>query len=298
MAEMSSQLTIDPSQSRSDDSVIQDNVAGEAIVLPRVSKIYLDEGVVSIEDAAVLLATLQLEIKTLSLRGICDATLGDAAIATAANRLLGREAGGSNGVGSAQLQSLPSLKNSNFVLTDDPCPLTVEDVAAVLAAFQFENKTNPDAIQMANAIDAIVRNSSRQIASSDITVIPPSLVQPSLAVSLVGPVWNLVKLSIPERELAIAGPGEYTLSFSDAGDVSGRINCNSVSGIYRQAGESLSVDLQSSTEIACSPNESLPESFDRDYSEALNRADKFFVREGQLFISLQEDGETLIFEAL
>jgi heat shock protein HslJ len=104
--------------------------------------------------------------------------------------------------------------------------------------------------------------------------------------------WRLIGLTRDGFPVPLPADGEGTLIL-EAGDLGGRSFCNGFSSTYRLDGEALTIDGLGGTEMACAPDLMAAE---RDYLDALGRADTVVVEGGQLV--LRGQGAELTFQRL
>ncbi len=105
-------------------------------------------------------------------------------------------------------------------------------------------------------------------------------------------VWHLQQIRYNNDQLiTVAQPSKYTLKFLPDGKVQIRADCNRATGTYIQKDSSLSILIGPTTRAMCPP-----ESMSNQYLQNLQSVRVFFFQDGNLYLDLQADGGTMMFE--
>lgn len=112
--------------------------------------------------------------------------------------------------------------------------------------------------------------------------------------ALVGTTWELQQIQFNDGRLLIPeSPSNYTVEFSDAGEVFVQADCNRAIGGFTQAEDSrISITMGPTTLAACPPN-----SISGEFLRALDNANLHFFQGGDLFIDLMFDSGTMQFSS-
>ncbi len=102
--------------------------------------------------------------------------------------------------------------------------------------------------------------------------------------------WQWEATVTPVERIEVPTPERYTLLLKTEGNVQARFDCNNGGGEYRIAPGKLSFGPLFATRMAC-PEDSLDAPFMRD----LQRAESFFVEDGQLYLELPYDSGSMRF---
>jgi len=109
---------------------------------------------------------------------------------------------------------------------------------------------------------------------------------------ITGIIWKWLDLVTPVEEVQIDMPENYTLELHEDGRLSVKADCNNGSGDYVIEGNSLKINITSTTLALCEPG-SQSDLFFR----SLNEAAIYFVEETLLYIDTPADGGTMSFSA-
>lgn len=109
--------------------------------------------------------------------------------------------------------------------------------------------------------------------------------------ALVGTVWELQQIQFNDDTLLVADPpSNYTLEFSEAGEVFVQADCNRAAGAFTLEDGMITITLGPTTLAAC------PEgSIDTEFIRSLNNANILFFQGDDLFIDLAYDSGTMQF---
>ncbi|HIK45643.1 MAG TPA: META domain-containing protein [Leptolyngbyaceae cyanobacterium M65_K2018_010] len=116
---------------------------------------------------------------------------------------------------------------------------------------------------------------------------------PATHTSLTGTVWELQQIQFNDGKLLPANPPEnYTVEFTDRGEVFVRADCNRALGSFTQTDGQIDITLGPTTLVAC------PEgSIGTDFLTALDNSSLYFFQNENLFIDLAADSGTMQFSA-
>jgi heat shock protein HslJ len=103
--------------------------------------------------------------------------------------------------------------------------------------------------------------------------------------------WEWLYTQTPVEKVAAPAPKDYTLEFAADGRVTGRADCNRMSGTYQADAKALTFSPLATTRMACPPG-SLGDRFARDLGFVRNY---FLVPPDTLRMDMQADGGTLTF---
>jgi len=122
---------------------------------------------------------------------------------------------------------------------------------------------------------------------------PPSTAsQPALPSDVVGVTWQWISFTTPVEQVNVDARERYTIEFDPAGRVTVRADCNRGSASYSVAADRrITLGAMALTRAACPPG-SLSDRFARE----VGRATSYFLRVGELYLSLPVDSGTLRFE--
>jgi heat shock protein HslJ len=119
----------------------------------------------------------------------------------------------------------------------------------------------------------------------------PPAAEANLPPDVVAVTWEWVSFTTPVEQLQIDGPALYTLRFGDDGRVAVRADCNRGSAGYSVgADRQLTFNPMALTQAACRPG-SLSDRFVKE----VGRASSYFMKDGDLYLSLPVDSGTLRF---
>lgn len=109
--------------------------------------------------------------------------------------------------------------------------------------------------------------------------------------ALVGTVWELQQIQFNDDTLLVADPpSNYTIEFSEAGEVFVQADCNRAAGAFTLEDGMITITLGPTTLAAC------PEgSIDTEFIRSLNNANILFFQGDDLFIDLAYDSGTMQF---
>lgn len=109
--------------------------------------------------------------------------------------------------------------------------------------------------------------------------------------ALVGTVWELQQIQFNDDTLLVAEPpSNYTIEFTDAGEVFVQADCNRAAGAFTLEDGMIAITLGPTTLAAC------PEgSIDTEFIRSLNSANILFFQGNDLFIDLAFDSGTMQF---
>lgn len=111
--------------------------------------------------------------------------------------------------------------------------------------------------------------------------------------SLVGPVWQLQTLQRGGSEpLVIESPENYTVQFSETGQVAVRADCNRAVGEFTEVTGGVEITLGATTLAACPPG-----SLGQEFIDALNQASFYFFKDQDLVMDLPMNGGSMEFSA-
>lgn len=108
--------------------------------------------------------------------------------------------------------------------------------------------------------------------------------------SVLNKTWQWMSTITPLEKITVPTPERYTIRLSDDGRLQAQFDCNRGGGDYKISEGKLSFGPLLSTRMAC-PEDSLDASFMRD----LQRAESFFVEDGNLYLELPYDSGTMKF---
>lgn len=111
------------------------------------------------------------------------------------------------------------------------------------------------------------------------------------ASTLVGPVWQLQTLQFEGGQpLTIESPANYTIEFSETGQVAVRADCNRAIGQFSEVSGGLDITLGATTLAACPPG-----SLGQEFVDALNRVSFYFFNDQDLVMDLPMNGGSMEF---
>ena len=143
---------------------------------------------------------------------------------------------------------------------------------------------------------------TRQPAATDQTVgalsggtvtdsVEPAVSDDALPTDVVDATWEWVGFVSPVEQLQIDGPSRYTISFGADGRVAVKADCNrGTAGYSVTADRRIAFQPIALTRAACAPG-----SLSDRYARELGRATSYFIKDGDLFLSLPVDSGTLQF---
>lgn len=109
--------------------------------------------------------------------------------------------------------------------------------------------------------------------------------------TLVGPVWQLQTLQLEDGQpLVIESPPNYTIEFSEAGQVAVRADCNRAIGQFSEVAGGLDITLGATTLAACPPG-----SLGQEFVNALNQVSFYFFKDQDLVMDLPMNGGSMEF---
>lgn len=112
--------------------------------------------------------------------------------------------------------------------------------------------------------------------------------------TLVGPVWQLQTLQREGTQpLAIESPENYTVQFSETGQVAVRADCNRAVGKFTEVTGGVEIILGPTTLAACPPG-----SLGQDFIDALNQVSFYFFKDQDLVMDLPMNGGSMEFSAV
>jgi heat shock protein HslJ len=118
----------------------------------------------------------------------------------------------------------------------------------------------------------------------------PVVPAPSLAQSLVGPIWQWAGTTTPVETIAVAEPSRYQIAFLADGTAGIQADCNSVTATYTVDDSSISIIPGASTLAMCPPDTQ-----DQLFIQQLSNAAIFFFQGNELFIDLFAGAGTMRF---
>jgi heat shock protein HslJ len=108
--------------------------------------------------------------------------------------------------------------------------------------------------------------------------------------NIIGVLWRWKGLSGATGVSEVGNPDSYTVEFMPDGNVAVKADCNQAGGTYMLTGNTISIEILTMTMAACPPD-----SRSDEFIEHLNAAASYFVKEGSLFIELEDDGGMMEF---
>ena len=109
--------------------------------------------------------------------------------------------------------------------------------------------------------------------------------------ALVGTVWELQQIQMNDGQLIVADPpSNYTVEFSDAGQVFIQADCNRAAGAFNLVDGRITITLGPTTLAACPDG-----SIDTQFLQTLGNANLVFFQGDDLFIDLAYDSGTMQF---
>jgi para-nitrobenzyl esterase len=112
--------------------------------------------------------------------------------------------------------------------------------------------------------------------------------------TLPGSRWRLTRIqSMDGSEVAPDDRSKYTLEFGAAGTLTGRADCNRISGRWTASGESISLGPLAMTRAMCPPG-----SLSDRYARSLEAAVTWMIVGGRLAIAMKVDGGILHYEPI
>lgn len=145
------------------------------------------------------------------------------------------------------------------------------------------------------AFIAVVLTGCAQTGSQ--TTLPepsPSVTAPSdsiMPAEVLGVTWQWMSLTTPVEQVTVDAPDRYTIRFDRAGRVAVRADCNRGTTSYVVgADRRITFRPMALTKAMC-PAGSLSDRFVKD----VGRATSYFVKDGELYLSLPVDSGTLRF---
>ena len=168
-------------------------------------------------------------------------------------------------------------------------------IAAVLLAVAACSPREPDGRKVVSAESTVPPLDSLPVAEKATPLLAGGApaVDPALATGekLAGTSWRWLYTQTPTEKLAAPDPKSYMLSFGADGRVTGKADCNRMTGSYQATDKKLTFGGMATTRMACPPG-SLGERFARDLG---------FVRSysvhapDTLRMDMQADGGTFTF---
>lgn len=133
---------------------------------------------------------------------------------------------------------------------------------------------------------AVGTDSARVVREAAGTIVPPAV---AVANDLMGATWMWVGVTTPQETRTLDMPERYTVRFDSAGRVSVRADCNRGTGTYTVSSDRrLMVNPLALTRAMCPPG-----SMSERFASHLNRATRYEVRSGDLYLMLPGDSGTL-----
>jgi heat shock protein HslJ len=124
------------------------------------------------------------------------------------------------------------------------------------------------------------------------TTAGPSGTAETPAATLEGTVWQWISTTEtePASQSVVPDPENYTILFSEAGQVTIQADCNVVQGVYEQSGSSVSITPGPSTMAYC--GEMSADTFFLGY---LDQVDTFELKDGNLILGFGDGAGTMTF---
>jgi heat shock protein HslJ len=146
--------------------------------------------------------------------------------------------------------------------------------------------------------DQLVATSSTVVSKTAVTSTPAGPTPKATAAAaatpqptITGILWKLQQIQMMDgTTTAISTPDSYTLELTAPDQTAVKADCNVGSGIYKITDPQITITIQTMTMAFCPP----PSVSDR-YITALNAANSYVVRDGNLFISFGFDSGILKF---
>jgi len=112
--------------------------------------------------------------------------------------------------------------------------------------------------------------------------------------TLVGPVWHLQTLQRQGgKPLVIESPENYTVEFSETGQVAVRADCNRAIGEFTEVTGGVEITLGATTLAACPPG-----SLGQEFIDTLNQVSFYFFKDQDLVMDLPMNGGSMEFSAV
>ena len=110
--------------------------------------------------------------------------------------------------------------------------------------------------------------------------------------SIVDVVWHWERFedTAELHDITVADPQKYTLRLLPGGAFRVEADCNLANGMYTLAGSSITLTLESVTEVACPP-----ESLSNTFLTRLGEVVTYVLHEGKLVLNLKIDGGNMVF---
>lgn len=138
----------------------------------------------------------------------------------------------------------------------------------------------PEAEQTVGAVSGPVLDTAEPTAPD--ATLPPDVVEAT---------WEWVSFTTPVEQLQIDGPARYTIRFGTDGRVAVKADCNrGTAGYSVTAARQITFEPMALMRAACAPG-----SLSDRFAKEVGRSTSYFIRDGDLFLSLPVDSGTLRF---
>jgi heat shock protein HslJ len=168
-------------------------------------------------------------------------------------------------------------------------------IAAVLLAVAACSPRAPDGKKVVSAESTVPPVDSLPVSEKATPLLGGGApaVDPALATGdkLAGTSWRWLYTQTPTEKLAAPDPKGYMLSFGADGRISGKADCNRMTGSYQATDKQLTFGGMATTRMACAPG-SLGERFARDLGFVRSYS---FHTPDTLRMDMQADGGTFTF---